>query len=174
MILGTRSERRQSRTSRGRAARTLAPGRGAERLTAPSGALLDGAERARGGGGARAAADIRSPGSGVSKGARASGGTRRGRDEPNWCLFSLQIKKWSVCLVSFVVWKRAEKGWRRRSQSTRGWRAGPRSTARWGRIREKSSWRRCVVGCRWSYSSRASAVSAWWGRGDQTTAPGPC
>ena len=47
MILGTRSERRQSRNSQGRAARTLAPGRGAQRLTAPSGALLDGAERAR-------------------------------------------------------------------------------------------------------------------------------
>lgn len=45
--------------------RTLAPGRGAERPTAPKGALPGpAAESARGGGGARAAADIRSPESG--------------------------------------------------------------------------------------------------------------
>jgi hypothetical protein len=73
----------------------------------------------------------------------------------------------------FCGGERAEKRWRRRTQSTRGWRAGPWSTVRWGHIREKSAWRRCVVGgrlgwetgthqssgCGSSWSSRTSVVS---------------
>lgn len=91
-------EQAQSRTSRGRAARTLAPGRGAERITAPKGTLLDGAQSARGGGGARAAADIRSPGSGVSNG---SGARAEAETSQTGACFPCN-KKWSVFLS--VLW----------------------------------------------------------------------
>ena len=139
---GHPDQAKRARTSRGRAARTLAPRRGAERAAAPSAVFLGSAESARGG--ARGAAAIRSPASGWS--AAGGGAPRRAKLA---CVFVVIKKMLDLFARFFRGGEAGGKRWGRRTQSSRGWRAGPLDTwlvggvtDRWGWVRERPSRRR--------------------------------